>query len=243
VIDVAPYAAILLDIEGTTTPVRFVHDVLFPYARTRLADFLRTHATDVAVQEQVAALRGEHERDASAGRNPPSWGEDGVASAAEYARWLMDQDRKATPLKLVQGRIWEQGYASGALRGQVYPEVPAAFARWRSAGKTLAIFSSGSVLAQRLIFKHSDAGDLERFLSAHFDTTTGPKTEEASYRRIADALGLAAAKVLFLSDVTAELDAARRAGMGTLLVARELTSPPTGHPVVPDFSSLAPANG
>jgi enolase-phosphatase E1 len=243
VIDVAPFAAILLDIEGTTTPVRFVYDVLFPYSRSRFADFLRAHAKDAAVQEDVAALRADHARDEEAGRHPPAWSDDSLGAAAEYACWLLDQDRKATPLKSLQGRIWEEGYASGALRGQVYPDVAAAFESWTQAGKTLAIFSSGSVLAQRLIFTHSDAGDLERFLSGHFDTTTGAKTEESSYRRIAEALGRVPSEVLFLSDVKAELDAARRAGMGTALVVREGAAPSTDHAVVSDFSSLAPVHG
>jgi enolase-phosphatase E1 len=237
-IDLAPFQALLLDVEGTTTPVRFVYDVLFPYSRVRLADFLRAHASDPQVLEDVGALRAEHGRDLARGRHPPSWGEDPLDAATEYARWLVDQDRKVTPLKSLQGRIWEEGYAAGALRGQVYPDVPAAFERWTRAGKTIAIFSSGSVLAQRLLFTHSDAGDLERFLSAHFDTTTGPKVEESSYRSIAEALGREPSEVIFLSDVTAELDAARQAQMVTLLVARESLAPATEHTVVRDFSSL-----
>lgn len=235
--DFAPFRAILLDVEGTTTPLRFVHDVLFPHARERLADFLRAHAGDAQVQGDVAALRAEHARDAASGRTPPAWGADDLVSASAYARWLIDQDRKATSLKSLQGRIWEEGYATGALVGQVYPDVPAAFERWKRAGKTLAIFSSGSVLAQRLLFAHSEAGDLERYLAAHFDTTTGPKTEAPSYRSIAEALGLAPSEVLFLSDVVAELDAARAAGMATGLVARESQAPATDHPVLHDFKS------
>ena len=221
-IDLRPVGAILLDVEGTTTPVRFVYDVLFPYSRAasrRLPAGPRR--TKPKCARTWSALRAEHERDLAAGRNPPAWGQDALASAAEYARWLIDQDRKATPLKSLQGRIWEEGYASGALRGQVYPDVPPAFESWHRAGKTLAIFSSGSILAQRLLFTHSEAGNLERFLSAHFDTTTGPKTDASSYRRIAEALGRAPSEVLFLSDVVAELDAARGAGMVTALVARE----------------------
>jgi enolase-phosphatase E1 len=236
-IDLSPFRAILLDVEGTTTPLRFVHDELFPYSRGRLCDFLRAHAGDARVLEDVAALRAEHGRDAASRRNPPSWGDDALGSAADYARWLIDQDRKATPLKALQGRIWEEGYASGALRGRVFPDVPGAFERWKRADKTLAIFSSGSVLAQRLLFTHSEAGDLERYLSAHFDTTTGPKTEASSYVSIAQALGLAPHVVLFLSDVVAELDAARAAGLGTALVARESEAPPTDHAVLRDFSS------
>ena len=235
-IDLAPFRAVLLDIEGTTTPLAFVHDVLFPYSRARLADFLRAHARDPQVLEDVAALRAEYLRDADSGSHPPAWADDALDGAVDYARWLLDQDRKATPLKSLQGRIWEEGFASGELRGQVYPDVPVAFERWTRAGKTLAIFSSGSVLAQRLLFTHSDAGNLERFLSAHFDTTTGPKTEDASYAQIAQALGFPPNDVLFLSDVVRELDAARRAGMGTALVARESSAPPTDHVVLRDFS-------
>jgi len=237
VIDLAPTRAILLDVEGTTTPLRFVHDVLFPYARARLQAFLEAHAREAEVHGDLAGLRMEHARDTAAGRNPPSWDPEDVASAAAYARWLMDQDRKATPLKALQGRIWQEGYAAGELRGQVYPDVAPAFERWHAAGKTLAIFSSGSVLAQRLLFQHSEAGDLERFLSAHFDTTTGAKAEAGSYRRIAAAMGREPGEVLFLSDVAAELDAARAAGMATALVARESVALPTDHPVLRDFTS------
>jgi enolase-phosphatase E1 len=237
-IDLAPFPALLLDVEGTTTPVRFVYDVLFPYSRTRLAGFLQAHAGNPQVLEDVRALRASHARDVEAGHAPPSWGEDVLTSSADYALWLLDQDRKVTPLKSLQGRIWEEGFNSGALRGQVYPDVPAAFERWTRAGKTLAIFSSGSVLAQRLLFTHSDAGNLERFLSAHFDTTSGPKMEESSYRRIAESLGRVPSEVLFLSDVKAELDAAGRAGMGTTLVARESPAAVTDHPVIRDFASL-----
>jgi enolase-phosphatase E1 len=231
-IDLAPVRAILLDVEGTTTPIRFVHDVLFPFSRERIPDFLRAHAAEAGVAQDVSALQSEHARDAAAARNPPAW--DG---GGEYARWLIDQDRKSKPLKSLQGRIWEEGYASGALRGQVYPDVPPAFERWTRAERTLAIFSSGSVLAQKLLFTHSEAGDLERFLSAHFDTTTGPKKEPDSYRKIATALGRAPSEVLFLSDVAAELDAARSAGMVTGLVARESPPESSTHPVLRDFAS------
>jgi enolase-phosphatase E1 len=237
-IDLRPVHAIVLDVEGTTTPVRFVYDVLFPYARERLPGFLRSHGGEPGVREDVEGLRAEHAGDAAAGRNPPAWGQDALSAAAVYARWLMAQDRKATPLKALQGRIWQEGYASGALLGQVYPDVPPALERWQRAGKALAIFSSGSVLAQRLLFAHSEAGDLERFLSAHFDTVTGPKAEPGSYRSIAATLGRAPAEALFLSDVAGELDAARAAGLATGLVARE--SPPrhATHPVLRSFDEL-----
>lgn len=238
-IDLQPVRAILLDVEGTTTPVRFVHDTLFPYSRQRMAEFLRAHVHEGDVHGDVAGLRVEHARDTAAGNAPPAWAQDDVASAAAYARWLIDQDRKLTPLKSLQGRIWQEGYASGALKGQVYDDVAAAFAGWQRAGKTLAIFSSGSVLAQRLLFTHSEAGDLERFLSAHFDTATGPKADPASYTRIAAALGRLPSEVLFLSDVASELDAARAAGMPTGLLARESAPTAASHPVLRDFRDLA----
>ena len=139
----------------------------------------------------------------------------------------MDRDRKSGPLKALQGRIWEQGYRDGELKGEVYPDVPAAFARWTADGVRIGIFSSGSVLAQQLLFANSTAGDLSRFLSCHFDTGVGAKGEAGSYRRIVEALGVAAARILFVSDVVKELDAAREAGLRTLLCVRPPASAPT----------------
>jgi enolase-phosphatase E1 len=212
--------AVLLDVEGTTTPVDFVFKTLFPFARERVLAFLAAHGDEAEVRGDVRGLQEEHAGDAAAGNRPPPWRDDPPAIAA-YARWLMDQDRKATALKSLQGRIWEDGFRSGALLGAVYPDVPAAFARWTKARRALAIFSSGSVLAQRLLFGHSAEGDLTPYLSGYFDTTTGPKREASSYAAIAAALGRRARDVLFLSDVTAELDAARSAGMDTCLCIRE----------------------
>jgi enolase-phosphatase E1 len=226
----------LLDIEGTTTPLRFVHDVLFPYARAHAEEFLR-RAAPAEAHELVSALRAEHEGD---GDGPPPWraGEE-LRSAALYVFWLMDRDRKSTALKSLQGRIWQEGYRSGALRGEVYPDVPVAFARWRRQGRDIAIFSSGSVLAQKLLFGHSTAGDLTPCLRAYFDTTTGPKRETGSYLRIATALERAPADVLFVSDAASELDAARVAGMHTALCVREGAVPAgASHEVVRDFEGL-----
>ena len=200
--------------------------------------FLEAHASDPDVARDVLGLRDEHTRDAAAGQDPPGW-DGSAAAAARYARWLMDQDRKLTALKSLQGRIWAEGYADGRLRGQVYDDVPPALARWTGAGRRVAIFSSGSVLAQKLIFGHSDHGDLTPFLSGYFDTTTGPKREADSYRRIATALGEAAGAGLFVSDVVAELDAARHAGMATALAVRTPPSPlGHGHPQVGSFDEL-----
>ncbi len=210
--------AILLDIEGTTTPIEFVSVVLFPYARARARDFLR-HGEEPAVREDLRRLREEQAADERAGSSPPPW-RDTLDSAVAYVHFLMDRDRKSTGLKSLQGRIWEEGYRSGALRGEVFPDVPIAFERWRRQGRDIAIFSSGSVLAQKLLFASTPAGDLTRYIRAYFDTTTGPKREAQSYRRIARALGYESREVLFLSDVLAELDAAREAGMGTALCVR-----------------------
>ncbi len=226
--------AILLDVEGTTTPIDFVTRALFPYAREHVAGFLEGHREDAGVRDDLARLRDEHAADVQAGHEPPAWS-DGVG----YVGWLIDRDRKSTGLKSLQGKLWEEGYREGALVGQVYPDVPPAFERWRSQGKTIAIFSSGSVLAQRLLFGRTPAGDLTGFLAAHFDTTTGAKSDPESYRRIAAALACAAPQVLFVSDVVTELEAARSAGMETALCARGNPIPPSsGHPVIRTFDEL-----
>ena len=227
---------VLLDVEGTTTPVDFVYRVLFPYAQARMAAFLAAHASEPEVAADVAALRAEHERDCAAGRTPPAW----EAGPAAYTGWLTEQDRKLTALKSLQGRIWAEGFARGELRGQVYPDVPPALRRWTGAGRRVAIFSSGSVLAQKLLFGHSDQGDLSPLLSGYFDTTTGPKREASSYARIADALGTPPAEALFVSDVVAELDAARAAGFTTALAVRAEPGPPAnGHARITTFDALA----
>jgi enolase-phosphatase E1 len=233
-----PVAALLLDVEGTTTPLRFVHDVLFPYARAHAEAFLRSAAPGER-EAIVSALRAEHALEREA---PPPWREaEALRSALDYDFWLMDRDRKSTALKSLQGRIWEEGYLSGALRGQVYPDVPPAFARWRAGGRDIAIFSSGSVLAQRLLFRYSTAGDLTPHIRAYFDTTTGPKREPESYRRIAAALERPPAEVSFVSDVAPELDAAHAAGMQTALCVREGVAAAGGtHRVVRDLEAVCP---
>ena len=234
--------ALLLDIEGTTTPVRFVHDVLFPFARADLRTFLERRGHEPDVREDIARLRAEH---AAEGTHRSEWRDDTPAatldSAEAYARFLMEGDRKSTGLKSLQGRIWEEGYHQGRLRGEVYPDVAPAFERWRRQGREIAIFSSGSVLAQRLLFGTTAAGDLTRHIRAFFDTTTGPKRDPPSYRRIAEALGQPPAQVLFLSDVEPELDAARGVGMLTALCVREGGPPPaSSHPVVATFDGVCP---
>lgn len=234
----APGTAVLLDIEGTTTPVDFVYRVLFPYAQAHVVDYLEAHAADPEVVTDIAGLRDEHARDLAAGRRPPAWG-DFKGAASAYARWLMDQDRKATPLKSLQGKVWAEGYRKGELTGQVYEDVPRALVRWTQAGKKVAIFSSGSVLAQKLIFAHTPFGDLTKYISAYFDTTTGPKGEAESYRRIAAVLQCEPGAMLFVSDVFAELQAAREAGLETALAVRSDTLPTSrAHRPITTFDRL-----
>ncbi|HLD67520.1 MAG TPA: acireductone synthase [Pseudomonas sp.] len=218
--------AILTDIEGTTSAVSFVFEVLFPYAARHLPDFVREHAAEPAVALQLQAVReasGEGDAD--------------VPRVIEILLEWIAEDRKATPLKALQGMIWAQGYRAGQLKGHVYPDAVEALKRWKAAGYGLYVYSSGSIQAQQLIFGCSEAGDLTPLFSGYFDTTTGPKREAASYARIADAIGCAAGELLFLSDIVEELDAAREAGMQTLGLSREGGDLP-GHPTVASFALI-----
>lgn len=193
--------AILTDIEGTTSSIAFVADVLFPYARARLADWVAAHPVKAApiLAEVEATEPGD--------------------PVTTLIRWI-DEDRKATPLKALQGMIWADGYRSGSFTGHVYPEAAAALRRWHEAGVKLFVFSSGSIAAQKLLFGQSDMGDLTPLFSGYFDTTTGPKREAASYAAIAAAIGEAPGDILFLSDTPEEISAARAAGMEALLIDR-----------------------
>jgi len=234
--------ALLLDIEGTTTPIDFVFHTLFPFAAGHLGSFLARHRQEPEVLAIAGQLAAENREDRE--RGAPGWngglGKETLDEAAAYVRWLMSRDSKGTALKALQGRIWEEGFSAGLLRGEVYPDVAPAFARWRAAGRRLAIFSSGSVLAQRLLFRHSTAGDLSASLEAYFDTATGAKREAASYAKIAAALGRQPGDVLFLSDTGAELDAARHAGLATAHSLRPGVTPLAGgpHPEIRSFAEL-----
>jgi len=209
---------ILLDIEGTTTPIAFVHEVLFSYARAHVKEFLEKNATAEDVGADIALLRDEH---AAEGADAPSLtGDSEIESIAAYVEWLIAVDRKSTGLKSLQGKIWRQGYLDGSLKAQVFADVAPAFERWRDRGLRISIFSSGSVLAQRLLFAHTEAGDLTPFIDSYFDTNVGKKGEAESYRRIAEVMGLPPQEILFISDVVAELDAANEAGMKAVLSIR-----------------------
>lgn len=239
-----PFAGtgILLDIEGTTSSVRFVYDVLFPHARQQLAQFLEKNwdhpkvrcACDLIARGAGAASLAEWTDGA------------GVVSAREQViaevNRLMDGDAKATGLKELQGLIWQEGYLSGQLCSHVYDDVPPALTAWQAASLDVRIYSSGSITAQKLFFAHTEYGDLTRYFKGHYDTTTGPKKEAASYAAIAGDMHLTPAHILFCSDVTAELDAARAAGMQTVLLVRPGNAPVPrghGHPTITSFAQLA----
>jgi len=225
---------ILLDIEGTTTPIAFVTQTLFPYARVHLPAYLEHQGRTPECRLAVDRLHAEYEADRAAGETLPAW------SPLAYLAWLMDRDRKSPALKDLQGRVWEEGYRNGTLLGQVYEDVPAALARWRAAGVPVGIYSSGSVRAQQWLFRRSNAGDLTPLLSWHFDTGVGAKREAASYARIASDVSVPPREILFVSDVAAELDAARRAGMQTALIVRpgNPPQPEGGHRIIRSLADL-----
>jgi enolase-phosphatase E1 len=232
-----------LDIEGTTTPIAFVTQTLVPYARAHLHPYLARHTGTPHGAALLEAFRREHETDDEARRSGPAWPGDPAAAPGPveaYAAWLMEHDRKSTALKELQGHIWEDGYRAGDLVAPVYADVEPAFTRWRRAGHTLAIFSSGSVLAQQWLFRCTTAGDLTPHLQRYFDTHVGSKRDAVSYRRIAQALGASPAGVLFISDVAAELDAARAAGMQTALADRPANAPQSqhSHQVIRSFDEI-----
>jgi enolase-phosphatase E1 len=235
---------LLLDIEGTTTPIDFVFKTLFPFAAEHCEQFLRRHFHDPEVTAIVGELRATWSGAASAGA--PVWIESTpdhkIASAVAYVRWLIARDSKITPLKTLQGKIWEEGFQRGELRGEVYSDVAPAFARWKKQARRIAIFSSGSILAQKLLFAHSTAGDLSSHIGAYFDTTAGPKREPQTYKKIAEALRLQPHQVLFISDVLAELDAAKTAQLLTAHSLRPGIAPQAArnHPAIQSFSELLP---
>jgi enolase-phosphatase E1 len=235
---------ILLDIEGTTTPIAYVTQTLYPYARARLRSYLYRHGDSVSYLALIARFQAEYAADQQAGEPLPPWSEadaDPRPSVLAYAEWLMDRDRKSPALKELQGFIWDNGYRAGELVGEVYADVPRAFSRWHTAGTPLGIFSSGDVLAQRSLFRCSSEGDLSRFLQWHFDTHIGPKQDPASYRRIAAEVAVPPSQILFLSDLVSELDAARLAGLRTILTVRpgNAPQPPNDHRSVTSFDGIA----
>jgi enolase-phosphatase E1 len=205
--------AFLLDIEGTTTPISFVHEVLFPYSSRYLKPFLEEHGNTPDVQADLSQLKTEHVEDVNQGNQPPQLFE-------PYIQWLIDRDRKSRGLKSLQGKIWEDGYKTGSLQAPVFSDVLTAMVRWQQSELRINIFSSGSVLAQKLLFAHTNVGDLTKYIYQYFDTAMGKKIEANSYQKIATALSLAPGEIHFVSDVVTELDAAGEAGMITSLCIR-----------------------
>jgi enolase-phosphatase E1 len=220
-----PPACILTDIEGTTTAIAFVKETLFPFAAAELDAFLDAHADDAAVTATLAEVRA-----AAPGEDP----------RAALRRW-MAEDAKVTPLKTLQGLIWRAGYLDGRLKGHLWPDVAPCLRAWAAAGLRLAVYSSGSVGAQKLLFGHTEAGDLTPLFAGFFDTTVGGKRDAAAYATIAAGLHLPAGDVLFLSDVVEELDAAAAAGLRTcqLVRAGDGTLPAGRHPEAADFPAVA----
>lgn len=220
--------AIVTDIEGTTTSISFVADVLFPYARQRIRDFILANQDQSEVAEQIGAVR-EVLGDANAG----------IDKVADTLAIWIDEDKKITPLKTLQGLIWKAGYEDGSLKGHLYPEVSRVLQLWREQGIALYVYSSGSVAAQKLLFGFSEQGDLTPLFSGYFDTHIGGKREAESYQRIAETLALPSKDILFLSDVTAELDAAAKAGLVTLALDRQCICDGFGeHPFVHNFEQI-----
>jgi len=205
--------AIVTDIEGTTSSLSFVKDVLFPYAREHLGDYIQAHIDEPAVQVQLTALK--HDAADELGSEPTT-----EQMIALLARWI-DEDRKATPLKALQGLVWEQGYRNGDFFGHIYADAVEVLRRWHAQGLSLNVYSSGSAYAQKLLFAHTEYGDLTPLFDGYFDTRVGAKGEVDSYRRIAEALGIAAHEILFLSDIQSELEAAQAAGFKTWMLVRD----------------------
>lgn len=219
--------AILTDIEGTTSSLSFVQKVLFPYAREHLADYVANHAEQADVRNILNQAAQEMGGDYSDN-----------AIVEQMLRWI-DEDKKITPLKALQGMIWEHGYKHGDYTGHLYDDAHANLQAWQQAGFKIYVYSSGSVYAQKLLFGYSNKGDLTPLFSGYFDTNIGHKRETAAYHNITQKIGVEANEILFLSDIREELDAAKRAGMQTYWLVREATIDPSAtHQQVNNFHGI-----
>jgi enolase-phosphatase E1 len=219
--------AIVTDIEGTTSSLSFVKDVLFPYARAQMGEFIQQHADEPAIAALIEDVRREAGEDLSL---------DGVIKTLE--QWI-DADKKITPLKALQGLLWETGYQQGDFKGHIYSDAKQQLEQWHQQGIKLYVYSSGSVHAQKLLFGYTEYGDLNYLFNGYFDTRIGAKIEPESYRHIAEAIKLPANEILFLSDVKPELDAAKVADMQTTWLVRDSDlDPQAPHSQVKDFSVI-----
>lgn len=212
--------AILLDIEGTISPLSFVQDVLFPYARRKIPGFLAGAARQASPPPALEQMAREEGADGFSAWCPFPWSPEAAGWAASQALRLMDRDAKQTGLKTLQGQVWEAGYREDGLVAPMFADVPPALRRWKEAGRRIRVYSSGSVAAQGLFFAYSDAGDLRGWIDGWYDTTIGGKRFAASYQTILADWGVGPGECLFLSDVAEELQAAGLAGMATALVLR-----------------------
>lgn len=221
--------AIITDIEGTTSSISFVKEVLFPYARERISSFIRQHATDPLVLEALRDIERISQKS---------------LTLDECNRILLDwidEDIKATPLKTLQGLIWEEGYTQGHFQGHLYPDAAACLNQWHTQGFCLYVFSSGSIKAQKLLFGHTHEGDLTPLFKDFFDTTTGPKLESSSYQSLSQRIEHRPEKILFLSDIEGELDAALKAGLKTVQLIRDPSLTPSDrHPKARNFHEIHP---
>lgn len=219
--------AIVTDIEGTTSSLSFVKDVLFPYAREHLGEYIRCHAEEGTIVPLLNDVRLQADEDLTL---------EGVIQQLE--QWI-DQDKKITPLKTLQGLLWEKGYQQGDFKGHIYADAKTKLEQWRQQGIRLYVYSSGSVYAQKLLFTHTEYGDLNNLFSGYFDTKIGAKGDSDSYKKIAQTIALDAGEILFLSDIEAELDAAKTAGMKTIWLNRDGTiDTAASHPQVKDFTEI-----
>jgi len=221
--------AIVTDIEGTTSDIRFVHNVLFPYARERLEAFVTAQQYAEPVKSILDNLRDEiAQSDAT------------TADLVETLFRFMDEDRKSTALKALQGIIWHDGYVNGDFTGHLYPDVLPALEKWKAQGIDLYVYSSGSVAAQKLLFGYSDEGDITHLFSGYFDTRIGAKREAHAYSNIAEQLALPPVSILFLSDIHQELDAAAEAGLRTVQLIRGDDDAASQHHQVHSFHDINP---
>lgn len=229
-VHVEPVSVIVMDIEGTTSSARHVYDVLFPYARAAMATWVEQHGDEPVTREAIAEVAEQLGVELT----------DTAPIVAQLVQWI-DDDVKAAPLKTLQGLIWQEGYARGELTSHMFDDVPPTLRTWHTAGIPLVIYSSGSVAAQKALFANAPDGDLDSLIDANFDiTTAGPKREQASYVRIAQALNAKPEKLLFLSDIQEELDAARAAGWQVVGVLREGETQATASeaPLISSFTEL-----
>ncbi len=220
-----PVSAIVTDIEGTTTSISFVHDTLFPYAKEHVEEFILVHKNEPEVEKVLLEVQ----------ETANVYSDDIVRVLLEW----MDQDKKVTPLKTLQGMMWKEGFEQGAFQGHVYDDAHQQLTRWKDRGVDLYVYSSGSVQAQQLLFGHSLFGDMTPLFSNYFDTRVGGKKESASYAAIAKQMGIAPREILFLSDSLDELDAAKAGGMQTVFVNRDgVCAKGCKHPVVTTFYEI-----